>query len=680
MTELIQRYAAALYDLAQTDNMGLTGAAQELLEQEQLWKVLTSSAVQVEEKKELIRSAAPLAGLEPLQAFLCLLAEEGHLDLFPDILEEVHQLELAADGGAVCVMTCAHKPDQAALDDVRRAVCRLRNLDRVVLQVKIDPELLGGFVLEVQGVTYDRSVKGRLERLAKGLEKGASVSESMEELMGSLRDTVKGFQIGQDTSETGRVLEVGDGIATVRGLDRAVYGELVEFDTGVKGMVMDLSRETVGCVLLGREEVLGEGSRVTRTGHPADVPVGRALLGRVVDAMGRPIDGLGPIHAADTRPIEREASGVISRQAVNVPLQTGILAIDSMIPIGRGQRELLIGDRQTGKTAIAVDTILNQKDQDVICIYVAIGQKASSVAHVRDTLQKHGAMEYSIIVSATASDPAPLQYIAPYAGAAMGEYFMEQGRDVLIVYDDLSKHAVAYRALSLLLKRSPGREAYPGDVFYLHSRLLERACRLTEEYGGGSMTAIPIIETQAGDVSAYIPTNVISITDGQIYLETDLFFSGQRPAVNVGLSVSRVGGAAQTRAIKRTAGTMRIDLARFRELEVFTQFSSDLDQATQKTLDHGKRLLELLKQPLYQPMKVSQQAILLYIATNGLLDEVPLDQVREFALDFSKRMELEHWELTAEVQRTGNLSGVAVETIRAALADYKKEKLPQAQS
>ena len=680
MTELIQRYAAALYDLAQTDNMGLTGAAQELLEQEQLWKVLTSSAVQVEEKKELIRSAAPLAGLESLQAFLCLLAEEGHLDLFPDILEEVHQLELAADGGAVCVMTCAHKPDQAALDDVRRAVCRLRNLDRVVLQVKIDPELLGGFVLEVQGVTYDRSVKGRLERLAKGLEKGASVSESMEELMGSLRDTVKGFQIGQDTSETGRVLEVGDGIATVQGLDRAVYGELVEFDTGVKGMVMDLSRETVGCVLLGREEGLGEGSRVTRTGRPADVPVGRALLGRVVDAMGTPIDGLGPIHAADTRPIEREASGVISREAVNVPLQTGILAIDSMIPIGRGQRELLIGDRQTGKTAIAVDTILNQKDQDVICIYVAIGQKASSVAHVRDTLQKHGAMDYSIIVSATASDPAPLQYIAPYAGAAMGEYFMEQGRDVLIVYDDLSKHAVAYRALSLLLKRSPGREAYPGDVFYLHSRLLERACRLTQEYGGGSMTAIPIIETQAGDVSAYIPTNVISITDGQIYLETDLFFSGQRPAVNVGLSVSRVGGAAQTRAIKRTAGTMRIDLARFRELEVFTQFSSDLDQATQKTLDHGKRLLELLKQPLYQPMKVSQQAILLYIATNGLLDEVPLDQVREFALDFSKRMELEHWELTAEVQRTGNLSGVAVETIRAALADYKKEKLPQAQS
>ena len=671
MTELIQRYAAALYDLAQTDNMGLTGAAQELLEQEQLWKVLTSSAVRVEEKKELIRSAAPLAGLEPLQAFLCLLAEEGHLDLFPDILEEVHQLELAADGGAVCVMTCAHKPDQAALDDVRRAVCRLRNLDRVVLQVKIDPELLGGFVLEVQGVTYDRSVKGRLERLAKGLEKGASVSESMEELMGSLRDTVKGFQIGQDTSETGRVLEVGDGIATVRGLDRAVYGELVEFDTGVKGMVMDLSRETVGCVLLGREEGLGEGSRVTRTGHPADVPVGRALLGRVVDAMGRPIDGLGPIHAADTRPIEREASGVISRQAVNVPLQTGILAIDSMIPIGRGQRELLIGDRQTGKTAIAVDTILNQKDQDVICIYVAIGQKASSVAHVRDTLQKHGAMEYSIIVSATASDPAPLQYIAPYAGAAMGEYFMEQGRDVLIVYDDLSKHAVAYRALSLLLKRSPGREAYPGDVFYLHSRLLERACRLTQEYGGGSMTAIPIIETQAGDVSAYIPTNVISITDGQIYLETDLFFAGQRPAVNVGLSVSRVGGKAQTKAMKTVSGSLRVDMSQYREMEAFSQFSSDLDEATKNVLEYGRSLVDLLKQPLYNPMPLHKQVILLCAASNRLMVGVDGKDMEAFKNGVVEYIESTYPNIVTEIDTEKKVSDELKEKILAAVKEYK---------
>ena len=493
-----------------------------------------------------------------------------------------------------------------------------------------------------------------------------------EEIVSLLREEIEGYDNKTRRTEEGTVLEVGDGIATIYGLDRAVYGELVEFDTGVRGMVMDLSRDTVGCVLLGSETGLREGSTVRRTGQPADVPVGEGMLGRVVDALGRPIDGLGPIHTTERRPIEHEASGVITREPVTVPLQTGILAIDAMVPIGRGQRELLIGDRQTGKTAIAVDTILNQKGQDVICIYVAIGQKASTVARIQDTLKKHGAMDYSIIVSSTASESAPMQYIAPYAGAAMGEYFMGKGKDVLIVYDDLSKHAVAYRTLSLLLKRSPGREAYPGDVFYLHSRLLERACRLTKEYGGGSMTALPIIETQAGDVSAYIPTNVISITDGQIYLETDLFFAGQRPAVNVGLSVSRVGGAAQTRAIKKTAGTLRIDLARFRELEVFTQFASDLDPATQQALDHGRRLLELLKQPLYHPMPVSRQAIILYVATSGLVDDVPLDRVRQFVLDFADEMEAEHADVVEEIQSTGNLSGPAVETIRAALDDAKK--------
>ena len=675
MTDMIQRYAAALYNLGQSDVPDLKQAAQQMLDQTELWKTLLSSAVTEETKEELIRSAAPLEGKEPLQAFLCLLSQEGQLEQFPRILEEYRQLELAAQGGALCVMTCARQPSVETMQEIQKAVCKLRGLERVVLQVKIDPALLGGFILDVQGVTYDRSVRGRLDRLSRGMQESEAEGDDLSGMMDSLRETIQGFDCAIVGSETGRVLTLGDGIATVQGLDRAVYGELVEFENGVQGMVMDLSRDTVGCVLLGREDGLGEGSRVSRTGRPADVPVGEALLGRVVDAMGRPIDGLGPIFHSGKRPIEREASGVISREPVNVPLQTGILAIDSMVPIGRGQRELIIGDRQTGKTAIAVDTILNQKDQDVICIYVAIGQKASSVARVRDTLEKHGAMEYTIIVSATASDPVPLQYVAPYAGAAMGEYFMEQGRDVLIVYDDLSKHAVAYRALSLLLKRSPGREAYPGDVFYLHSRLLERACRLTEEYGGGSMTALPIIETQAGDVSAYIPTNVISITDGQIYLETDLFFSGQRPAVNVGLSVSRVGGAAQTRAIKRTAGTLRIDLARFRELEIFTQFSSDLDPATQRTLDHGKRLLELIKQPLYRPMSVSRQAVLLYIATNGLLDDVPLDKVRDFAAGFADRMELGHSELTAEVQRTGNLSGVAIEILRSALEQYKKEML-----
>ena len=480
-----------------------------------------------------------------------------------------------------------------------------------------------------------------------------------EEIVSILREEISDYDTKVRRDETGTVLEVGDGIATVYGLDKAMYGELVELDTGVTGMVMNLSRDSVGVVLLGSEAGVKEGTVVRRTGRAADVPVGDALVGRVVDVLGRPIDGLGPIETTETRPIEHE-------------LQTGILAIDAMVPIGRGQRELIIGDRQTGKTAIAVDTILNQKGQDVICIYVAIGQKASTVARIQDTLKKHGAMDYSIIVSSTASESAPMQYIAPYAGAAMGEYFMGKGKDVLIVYDDLSKHAVAYRTLSLLLKRSPGREAYPGDVFYLHSRLLERACRLTKEYGGGSMTALPIIETQAGDVSAYIPTNVISITDGQIYLETDLFFAGQRPAVNVGLSVSRVGGAAQTRAIKKTAGTLRIDLARFRELEVFTQFASDLDPATQQALDHGRRLLELLKQPLYHPMPVSRQAIILYVATSGLVDDVPLDRVRQFVLDFADEMETEHADVVEEIQSTGNLSGPAVETIRAALDDAKK--------
>ena len=496
-----------------------------------------------------------------------------------------------------------------------------------------------------------------------------------EEIVSILKEEISQYEQKTQVSETGSVVQVGDGIATVYGLENVMYGELLEFENGVRALAMNLETGSVGCALLGPEEGIEEGDLVRRTGRRADVPAGEEMLGRVIDALGNPIDGKGPIHTTATMPIEREASGVVTRKSVTVPLQTGILAVDAMVPIGRGQRELIIGDRQTGKTSIAIDTILNQKGQDVICIYVAIGQKNSTVAKIYNSLEKGGAMEYSIILSASASEPAPVQYIAPYSGVAIAEYFMAQGKDVLIVYDDLSKHAVAYRTLSLLLRRSPGREAYPGDVFYLHSRLLERACRMAPQYGGGSITALPIIETQAGDVSAYIPTNVISITDGQIYLETDLFFAGQRPAVNVGLSVSRVGGAAQTRAIKRTAGTMRIDLARFRELEIFTQFSSDLDQATQKTLDHGKHLLELLKQPLYQPMPVSRQAILLYIGTNGLLDDVPVERVREFAWGFADRVEREHRELVLEVQRTGNLSAVAIEAIRADLENYKKEKL-----
>ena len=454
-----------------------------------------------------------------------------------------------------------------------------------------------------------------------------------EGIISVLKSEIEDYENKIEVQEEGTVIQVGDGIAAVHGLNHAMYGELVEFENGTRGIVQNLEMKTIGCVLLGSDHGLIEGSKVVRSGKRAGVPVGDALVGRVVNALGAPIDGNGPIRTDAYLPIEREAAGVIDRKSVDVPLETGILAIDAMFPIGRGQRELIIGDRQTGKTSIAVDTILNQKGKDVICVYVAIGQKASTLAKIVSTLKKHDAMDYSIVVSASASDVAPVQYIAPYSGTAMAEYFMDKGKDVLIVYDDLSKHAVAYRAMSLLLQRPPGREAYPGDVFYLHSRLLERSCRLNEEHGGGSITALPIIETLAGDVSAYIPTNVISITDGQIFLESDLFFSGIRPAVNVGLSVSRVGGAAQTKAMKKVSGSLRIDLAQFREMEVFTQFSSDLDPQTKELLDHGNRLVELLKQPLYHPMSLHKQVILLCAANNRLLMDVPTEDVKAFTED-----------------------------------------------
>lgn len=493
-----------------------------------------------------------------------------------------------------------------------------------------------------------------------------------DEIVKVIQDQIKHYGVKTKQDEIGYVIQVGDGIAKVHGLDHCRANELLRFDGGAVGMALNLEENCVSVVMLGSDVGIEEGSLVRRTGEVLSVPVGEPLIGRVVDALGNPIDGKGPVACRESRPVEHQAPGIIRRKSVTVPLQTGIKAIDSMIPIGRGQRELIIGDRQTGKTTIATDTILNQKNQNVICIYVAIGQKQSTVSQIVHDFERNGAMDYTIVVSATASEQAPMQYIAPYSGCTIGEYFMDQGKDVLIVYDDLSKHAVAYRAISLLIRRPPGREAYPGDVFYLHSRLLERAARMAPEYGGGSLTALPIIETQAGDVSAYIPTNVISITDGQIYLETDLFFAGQRPAVNVGLSVSRVGGAAQTRAVKKTAGTLRIDLARFRELEVFTQFASDLDAATQQALDHGKRLLELLKQPLYHPMPVNRQAVILYAATNGLVDDVPLEKVRDFLLSFAAEMEEEHADVMADIQESGNLSAPAIETIRAALEESKR--------
>ena len=458
-------------------------------------------------------------------------------------------------------------------------------------------------------------------------------SINSDEIISILKEEIENFDTMSKDSEVGTVVTVGDGIATIYGIDHAMYGEIVTFENGLKGMVQDIRKNEIGCILLGSDTGIREGTKVARTGKKAGVPVGDAYVGRVVNALGEAIDGKGEIKSDDYRPIENEAPGIVDRKSVSVPLETGILSIDAMFPIGRGQRELIIGDRQTGKTSIALDTILNQKGKDVICVYVAIGQKASTVAKVVNTLQTHGAMDYTIIVSSTASDCAPLQYIAPYAGTAMAEYFMHKGKDALIIYDDLSKHAVAYRALSLLLGRSPGREAYPGDVFYLHSRLLERSSRLSDEMGGGSITALPIIETQAGDVSAYIPTNVISITDGQIFLESDLFNAGMRPAVNVGLSVSRVGGAAQTKAMKKASGSVRIDLAQAREMESFTQFSSDLDEATKNQLKYGSCLTELLKQPLGRPLSLHEQVITLCVATNKLMLDIDTKKIKEFQMD-----------------------------------------------
>ena len=499
-------------------------------------------------------------------------------------------------------------------------------------------------------------------------------SINSNEIISILKEEIENFDMMSKDSEVGTVITVGDGIASIYGIDHAMYGEIVTFENGLKGMVQDIRRNEIGCILFGSDTRISEGTKVTRTGKRAGVPVGDAYIGRVVNALGEPIDGKGSIEADGYRPIEQEAPGIVDRKSVSVPMETGILSIDSMFPIGRGQRELIIGDRQTGKTSIALDTILNQKDKDVICVYVAIGQKASTVAKVVNTLKTNGALDYTIVVSSTASDCAPLQYIAPYAGTAMAEYFMYKGKDVLIVYDDLSKHAVAYRALSLLLGRSPGREAYPGDVFYLHSRLLERASRLSDENGGRSITALPIIETQAGDVSAYIPTNVISITDGQIFLESGLFAAGMRPAVNVGLSVSRVGGAAQTKAMKKASGSIRIDLAQYREMEVFTQFSSDLDPATKEQLEYGSGLMELLKQPLYHPMSLHEKVITLCAATHKIFLGIDKKEIRQFRLDLMTWFDTKYPNIGEEIEEKKVLSDELIDQIVLIAEEFKKSR------
>ena len=568
--------------------------------------------------------------------------------------------------GRKVFLRSAEKPDETQ-EKRLTAFLRKHYGDGAELVWVEDHTLENGFRLESGDDVYDWSPQGRLEQLA-GRLKAVDVSE--QNVIPLLRDTLESWTPKALVHTTGKVLTVEDGIATVSGMPDAFYGEILLFEGGIRGMVQNLDRDEIGCILFDDDAAIQQGSKVFRTGRVAGIPAGDNFLGRVVDALGSPIDGLGPIEADGYRPIEAPAPDIISRQPVNQPMETGLLTIDSMFPIGRGQRELIIGDRQTGKTAIALDTILNQKGKNVVCVYVAIGQKTSSVSQLVETLRKHDALDYTIVVSATASDSAPLQYIAPYAGCALGEYFMQKGRDVLIVYDDLSKHAVAYRALSLLLGRSPGREAYPGDVFYLHSRLLERAAHLSDERGGGSMTALPIVETQAGDVSAYIPTNIISITDGQIFLESELFFAGQRPAVNIGLSVSRVGGDAQTQAMKKAVGAIRLELAQYRELEVFTQFSSDLDEGTQRELQNGQALMRLLRQRQYHPYRQHEQVILLMAAQGHLFQHVPLNRMDEIVAELLRHVEQEESVLCARIEETGKASPDELQRLQKSAAAY----------
>ena len=556
-------------------------------------------------------------------------------------------------------LRAAHQLREEDIARIKNEVKKLYDATEVILNVAVDESLLSGYVLQVGDRMFDNSGRHQLDQMMAG-----------KPSLATLKTRVEDYKPAQTSEEGGVVIASADGIVQVEGMDRAVYGEIVTFENGAKGMVESVEPGRLGIMLFDGAESVGVGTLVTRSGKRAGIPVGEKFLGRVIDPLGEPIDGKGPIEAEGYNPIEKQAPGILERQSVDTPLHTGILAIDSMFPIGRGQRELIIGDRQTGKTSIATDAILNQKDTGVLCIYVAIGQKASSIARVAEDLKKHGAMSYTTIVAATASDSAPLQYIAPYAGTALAESFMDKGKSVLIVYDDLSKHAVAYRAISLLLRRSPGREAYPGDVFYLHSRLLERSCRMRDDLGGGSITALPIVETQAGDVSAYIPTNVISITDGQIFLESALFNAGNRPAVNVGLSVSRVGGAAQTKAMKKANSNLRIELAQYKDMESFAQFSSDLDAETRRQLEHGKALTEMLKQPLYQPKSDAEQVVILTLASHGMLDTLPLAEqrakvnafVRSFHADVSGTMDA--------IASTGRITPEQVDAILTAWKTY----------
>ena len=632
--------------------------------------------VSLEKKHLVIDRVFP----KEIRNFLKVLCDNGDFGLLDEIEQAYMELTKTPEKvEAQAELTYVTPPTPEQMERIRLFLAKECNNPDIKITGKEDASIKSGFIIRVGNKEYDWSEQGRIDQLQKHINQSLAgkklTTVSEESIISILRADIADFELAAKDKEIGVVNWVGDGIANVDGIDHAFYGEIVLFDCGVKGMVQDVRRDEIGVILFGRDTEIKEGSRVVRTGKMAGIPVGDAFLGRIVDALGAPIDGQGDIAQDGYRPIENPAPSIVDRKSVSVPMETGILSIDSMFPIGRGQRELIIGDRQTGKTSIAMDTILNQKGKDVVCVYVAIGQKASTIAKLVNTLKKNDALDYTIVVAATASDPAPLQYIAPYAGTALAEYFMYQGKDVLIVYDDLSKHAVAYRAISLLLERSPGREAYPGDVFYLHSRLLERSSRVTAEAGGGSITALPIIETQAGDVSAYIPTNVISITDGQIYLESELFFAGQRPAVNVGLSVSRVGGAAQTKAMKKAAGSIRIDLAQYREMEVFTQFSSDLDENTKKQLAHGRALMELLKQPLGRPFTMAEQVITLVAANAHVFSDLPVEKIKAFRLGLLDDFAKNHADIIGRLDSSKDLADDVKDAIIQAANEYKQRSL-----
>lgn len=637
----------------------------------QIAEEFANPSISLASKHNVIEKVFPLQ----IRDFLKLLCDNSDTGLWKDIVKAYREAAPGRKGEFVVTLKYVTAPDDEQLQGIKDFVAKQYNTTEFTFELEEDKTLGGGFVIQAGNDVFDWSTNGRMKQFREQLAKAdIGATASTENIISILKSEIDNFELEAQDKEVGVVSYVGDGIANINGIDHAAYGEIVIFDCGVKGMVQDVRKDEIGCILFGRDTEIKEGSRVARTGKRAGIPVGEGFLGRIIDALGAPIDGAGPVKDNGYRPIEQPAPSIVDRKSVSVPMETGILAIDSMFPIGRGQRELIIGDRQTGKTSIAIDTILNQKGKDVVCVYVAIGQKASTIAKLVNTLKQHDAMDYTIIVSATASDPAPLQYIAPYSGTAMAEYFMHEGKDVLIVYDDLSKHAVAYRALSLLLERSPGREAYPGDVFYLHSRLLERSSHLSDKLGGGSITALPIIETQAGDVSAYIPTNVISITDGQIFLESNLFNAGMRPAVNVGLSVSRVGGAAQTKAMKKASGSIRIDLAQYREMEVFTQFASDLDDATKAQLQHGKALMELLKQPLSHPLSMHEQVLTLCMATDGVFDKIPTKQVKQYQKDILDFMDLKHPEIGKEIEQTKALSDELRQKIKDAAAEFAAEQ------